>query len=167
VSAQDKASGKSQKITITSDKGRLSEEEIARMIREAEENAEADKQLREGVEARNQLESYLYSLRTTIDETFKDKIEAADKEAVQKVVTEGLTWLESHPTGTKEEFDEKRKEVEAVASPIISKVYQATGGGPSQADSNSNSEDGSAASSDSSDSSGGSSSSGPTVEEVD
>ena len=164
MSAQDKASGKSQKITITSDKGRLSEEEIARMIREAEENAEADKQLREGVEARNQLESYLYSLRTTIDETFKDKIEAADKEAVQKVVTEGLTWLESHPTGTKEEFDDKRKEVEAVASPIISKVYQATGGGPSHADSNSNSEDGSAADGSGS---GDSSSTGPTVEEVD
>lgn len=165
MSAQDKASGKSQKITITSDKGRLSEEEIARMIREAEENAEADKQVREGVEARNQLESYLYSLRTTIDETFKDKIEAADKEAVQKVVTEGLTWLEGHATGTKEEFDEKRKEIEAVASPIISKVYQASGGGP-QAGGSDGSSDGSSNGSEEPAASD-SSSSGPTVEEVD
>lgn len=131
------------------------------MIREAEENAEADKQLREGVEARNQLESYLYSLRTTIDETLKDKIEPADKEAVQKVVTEGLSWLEAHPTGTKADFDDKRKEIEAVASPIISKVYQATGASPAG---NSDAPDGSSgegpAASDGD-------SSGPTVEEVD
>merc|ERR1711871_1385390 len=65
VSAEDKASGKSQKITITSDKGRLSEEEIERMIQEAEENADADKAMKEQVDAKNQLEAYLYSLRTS------------------------------------------------------------------------------------------------------
>lgn len=128
------------------------------MIREAEENAEADKLVREGVEARNQLESYLYSLRTTIDETLKEKIEPADKEAVQKAVTDGLTWLEAHPTGTKTEFDEKRKEVEAVASPIISKVYQASGGSPPPESSEGGPDEGPPPSD---------SSSGPTVEEVD
>merc|ERR1719223_1817611 len=67
VSAEDKASGKTQKITITSDKGRLSEEEIERMVREAEENADADKEARDQVDAKNQLEAYLYSLRSSAE----------------------------------------------------------------------------------------------------
>ena len=75
VSAQDKASGKSQKITITSDKGRLSDDEIARMVKEAEENAEEDAKAQKRIEAKNQLESYLYSLRNTVDDTLKDKID--------------------------------------------------------------------------------------------
>lgn len=131
VSAEDKASGKVQKITITSDKGRLSDEEIARMIQEAEENAEADKIVRSRVEAKNQLESYLYSLRHTVDETLKDKIAAEDKEALSTKVTEALSWLEENPSEDKVSYDEKRKEIEAVANPIIAKAYGGTGNDPS------------------------------------
>jgi heat shock protein 5 len=152
VSASDKASGKSQKITITSDKGRLSEDEIERMVKEAEENAEADKLIRQTIDAKNQLESYLYSLRSTIDDTLKDKIEANEKEKLREIITESLKWLEDHQDETKQVYEDKRKEVEAVANPIIAKVYGSTG------DNNSN-DDGTPANDDGPDDS-------PTVEEV-
>lgn len=128
VTAQDKASGKVQKITITSDKGRLSEDEIEKMLKEAEDNAESDKLARQTVEAKNQLESYLYSLRSTLDdEAMKEKIIGEDRESLTKVVTEALVWLEENNSGDKDSFDEKRKEVEGVANPILTKVYAASG----------------------------------------
>jgi len=126
VSAQDKASGKTQKITITSDKGRLSDEEIARMIKEAEENAEEDAKAQKRIEAKNQLESYLYSLRNTVDDTLKDKIDPSDKEKLSSAVTEALSWLESHQSEDKEAFDDKKKEIELIANPIIAKAYGAS-----------------------------------------
>ena len=126
VSAQDKASGKSQKITITSDKGRLSDDEIARMVKEAEENAEEDAKAQKRIEAKNQLESYLYSLRNTVDDTLKDKIDPSDKEKLSSAVTEALSWLESHQSEDKETFDEKKKEIELIANPIIAKAYGAS-----------------------------------------
>lgn len=151
VTAQDKASGKTQKITITSDKGRLSEEEIERMIREAEENAETDRILRENVEAKNQLEAYLYSVRSSCNDALKDKISDDEKSTVDKSVADGLSWLEDHGAETKAVYDDKKKEVEAVVSPIITKAYQAN---PSSSgaggDDEGNSGDGN----------------GPTVEEV-
>jgi len=126
VAAQDKASGKSQKITITSEKGRLSEDEIERMLKEAEENAEADKLARQTVEAKNQLESYLYSLRSTLDdEAMKEKIVGEDRDALTKSVTEALIWLEEHTSDEKDAYDIKRKEVEDIANPILTKVYSA------------------------------------------
>ena len=129
VSAQDKASGKSQQITITSDKGRLSDQEIERMVREAEENAEADKVAREQVEARNQLEAYLYSVRSTAEEALKDKLDEADKEMLITTAKDGLTWLEDNVNVSKDEIEDKRKEVEAIANPIISKAYGTSGPG--------------------------------------
>lgn len=158
VSAQDKASGKSQKITITSDKGRLSEEEIDRMVREAEENAEQDRIAKESVEAKNQLESYLYGVRTSVQDTLKDKIDESDKEKINSLVTSTLTWLEDHQKESKEVYEGKRKEVEAVASPIISKAYGASGPQPSGTSSDS---------AESPKSDDGGDSAGPTVEEVD
>merc|ERR1711871_1456788 len=123
VSASDKASGKTQKITITSDKGRLSEEEIARMLAEAEENAEADKEMKQKVEAKNQLEAYLYSLRSSDEDTLKDKLEESDKDTILTTVKESLAWMEENANETKDAYDEKRKEVEGIANPIISKAY--------------------------------------------
>ena len=126
-------SGKSQKITITSDKGRLGQEEIDRMVREAEENAEVDKAARERVEAKNQLESYLYSLRASAD-TLKDKISDEDKATLTTTVDQALSWLEEHTTEEKEVYDSKKKEVETIANPIITKAYGAAPppeGGPS------------------------------------
>ena len=161
VSAQDKASGKSQKITITSDKGRLSEDEIARMVKEAEDNAEADKQSREKVEAKNQLEAYLYSIRTTATDTLKDKLSDADKTTLTTAATEGLAWLDEHPAEEKQAYDDKRKEVEAVATPIITKAYGAAApGGPGGA------EAGAGAGAGGGDGDGGAPPA-PTVEEVD
>jgi L1 cell adhesion molecule like protein len=124
------------------------------MLKEAEEHAEADKQQREKVEAKNHLESYLYSLRSTLDdEAFKTKIVGDDRETLNKKVTEALSWLEEHPNEDKDSYDGKKKEVEDVANPIIAKAYQA---GPPGS--------GGAGASGSSDDSQGS---GPTVEEAD
>jgi molecular chaperone DnaK (HSP70) len=135
VSAQDKASGKLQKITITSDKGRLSEEEIERMVREAEEHAEEDKEAREQVEAKNQLEAYLYSIRASAEDTLKDKLDEADRELLLSAAQDGLQWLEeSGSSSSKADIDDKRKEVEAVASPIMSKAYGAGSEGEGDGD---------------------------------
>lgn len=158
MSASDKASGKSQSITITSDRGRLDEKEIERMLKEAEEFAESDRIAREAVEARNQLEAYLYSVRTSVSDTLKDKISAEDKEKVLTKVTDTLSWMEANKNETKEVYDEQRKEVEAIATPVITKAYQASSGGPSSP-SNDSSPD--------ADGGDGSSGSGPKVEEVD
>jgi molecular chaperone DnaK (HSP70) len=149
VSAHDKASGKSQKITITSDKGRLSEEEINRMVKEAEECAEADRAVKEGIEAKNQLESYLFRLRSSIDETLKSKIPENDSEVLRKVITDTFAWLESNNQASRETYDSKRKEVETIAQPIITKAYSASGDDSNTGESSSS--DGE----------------GPTVEEVD
>lgn len=159
MSAQDKASGKTQKITITSDKGRLSEEEIERMIQEAEENAEADKVLKQKVEAKNQLESYLYSVRATVTDTLKDKIPAEDREKLSVLVADSLTWLEEHPSEDKDAYDDKRKEVEDVANPIIAAAYGGTGGGDASTSSDASGDKGP-------DDDGSGSGDEPTVEEV-
>lgn len=156
MSASDKASGKSQTITITSDRGRLDEKEIERMLKEAEEFAESDRIAREAVEARNQLEAYLYSVRTSVSDTLKDKVSAEDKEKVLTKVTDTLAWLESNKTETKEVYDEKRKEVEEIATPVITKAYQSSGDSSSSPDAGNDGGDGS-----------GASGSGPKVEEVD
>ncbi len=139
VSAQDKASGKTQKITITSDKGRLGQDEINRMLNEAEQHAEEDKKLREAVEAKNQLESYLYGVRSTVQTSLKDKVPKEQEETVLSLVSGALAWLEAHPAEGKEAYDEKRQEVEAVASPIITEAYNAAatasgGAAPGEAD---------------------------------
>ena len=158
VSASDKASGKTQKITITSDKGRLSEDEIERMVREAEENAEADKAARDNVDARNQLESYLYSLRSSVQDSLKDKISEEAHVTVSTAVTEALAWLDEHQSEEKSTYDEKRAEVEAVANPIVAQAYEAgagAGGAGEPGD-----EDGGGGPD-------GPGDSGPTVEEVD
>jgi len=129
VSAEDKASGKAQKITITSEKGRLSDEEIERMVREAEQYAEEDKRNREIVEARNQLESYLYNVKASLSDQLKEGLEEDDRSTLETTIDEALEWLEGHPADDKEAYDEKQKEVEQVVNPIIQKAYQGAGGG--------------------------------------
>ncbi|GMI41968.1 hypothetical protein TrCOL_g13763 [Triparma columacea] len=128
VGASDKGTGKVQTITITSEKGRLSEEEIERMVAEAEEMAEEDKIEKEKVEARNALESYLYNLRNSLD-SLGDNIDADDKEKLGGIVEEALKWLEDNlESGDKESYDAKQKEVEEVANPILQKSYEKAGG---------------------------------------
>merc|ERR1712023_488423 len=133
VSATEKGSGNTEKITITNDKGRLSQEEIERMVSEAEEFAEEDKKVREKIEARNALENYVYSMKNTLSDGEKgvaDKISDEDKEAVEKALEEANEWLDDNQEAEKEDFEEELKEVQDVCSPIISKVYRESGGAP-------------------------------------
>jgi len=132
VQAQDKGTGKSEKITITADKGRLSEEEIERMVRESEEYAAEDKKLRETVDARNAFEGYAYSIKQQItdDDKLATKIDDDDKKTINDAVSESLKWLDDHAEAEKSEYDEKKQELEKVCNPIITKLYQKHGGAP-------------------------------------
>merc|ERR1719313_2179023 len=110
VSAEDKGTGKSEKITITSDKGRLSDEEIERMVREAEEFAEEDKAIKERIDARNGLESYAYNMKNTLSDEekgIKDKIDEEDAEALEEAVQDVLDWLDENQEAELEEYQEK------------------------------------------------------------
>jgi len=130
VNASEKSTGKSNKITITNDKGRLSKEDIDRLVQEAEKNAADDKVRMERVDSKNGLESYLYNTRNTVRE---DKVkETLGEDTVKDVegwVQEGISWLESHPDSEKEEYDAKQKECEDKIRPVMMKLYQ---GGPGE-----------------------------------
>lgn len=121
ISASDKGTGKVKSFTITSEKGRLSEEEIERMVREAEEFADQDNAEKENVEARNGLESYLYNLKNSMSDM---ELSEDDKETLGKCVEDALIWLEDNPSAVKDDCDEKQKEVEGVANPIIKRAYE-------------------------------------------
>ncbi|KAF5210045.1 Heat shock protein SSA1 [Clavispora lusitaniae] len=124
VSALEKGTGKSQKITITNDKGRLSKEDIERMVSEAEKFKEEDEKEAARISSKNTLESYAYSLKNSInDGEMKDKIDAADRETLTKAIDETISWLDSSNAASKEEYDDKHKELESVANPIMSKAY--------------------------------------------
>jgi L1 cell adhesion molecule like protein len=130
VNAEDKSTGKSQKITITNDKGRLSKEDIERMVKEAEKYKAEDESNRGRVESKNALENYAYSMRNTLeDEKVKDKIDAADKAKLKSAIDNAISWLEANQMAEKEEFEHKQKELEAIANPIMTKMYQGGGGG--------------------------------------
>merc|ERR1719442_271154 len=125
VGAEDKGTGKNEKITITNDKGRLSQEE--------EEFSEEDKKVREKIEARNQLENYVYSMKNTLSDSEKgvaDKIGDDDKDTIEKALEEANEWLDDNQDAEKEDFEEKLKEGQDACSPIISKVYHESGGAP-------------------------------------
>merc|ERR1712210_373925 len=123
VSAADKSTGKQNKITITNDKGRLSKEEIERMVNDADKFRAEDEKQKERISAKNGLESYCFNMKTTIeDEKVKDKISGDDRKAI--------TWLDANQLAEVEEFNEKQKEVEGVCNPIITKLYGAAGGAP-------------------------------------
>jgi len=129
VSALDKTTGKSNKITITNDKGRLSKEEIERMVNDAEKFKEEDAKVAERVAAKNSLESYAYQLRNTIqDEKIASLLDAADKDKLNKAIDEAIEWLDHNQEATKEEFESRRKDLEGVANPIMTKMYQQAGG---------------------------------------
>uniref|UniRef100_A0A0G4F3G9 Heat shock protein 70 n=1 Tax=Chromera velia CCMP2878 TaxID=1169474 RepID=A0A0G4F3G9_9ALVE len=130
VTAVEKSTNKSNTITITNDKGRLSQAEIDRMVSEAEKYAAEDSQNKARVEAKNGLENYCYSMRNTMnEEKIKEKIEASDKETIEKAVDEALQWLDRNQLAEKEEFEAKQKELEGVCNPVMMKVYQAAGAG--------------------------------------
>lgn len=107
------------------------------MVREAEEYADEDKKVKERIDARNSLESYLYNLKNTLDDDEKgvaDKLSSDDKEEMESAITEALDWLDENPEADKEEYEEKQKEVEAIANPIMRNLYQSGGAGASMED---------------------------------
>merc|ERR1712115_389426 len=117
VSAIEKSTGKENKITITNDKGRLSQDEIERMVAEAERFKAEDDANKNRIEAKNGLENYCYSLKSTMSsEQVKDKIE------------ETMKWLDANQSAEKEEYEEKQKELEGVALPILQKMGGGAGG---------------------------------------
>ncbi|CAH2038509.1 unnamed protein product [Thlaspi arvense] len=130
VKAEDKVAKTSQSITITNDKGRLTEEEIEGMIREAEEFAEEDRIVKEKIDARNKLETYLYSMKSSLNDKEKlaEKISEEDKEKMEEVLKEASDWLEENVNAEKDDYEEKMKEVESVCNPVIKSVYEKTGG---------------------------------------
>jgi L1 cell adhesion molecule like protein len=122
VHACDKGSGKTQQITISNEKGRLSEAEINRMVAEAEKYAEADAEAKNRVEAKLALENYALSMQKSMDD-MKDKVDPADKETVEKACTETLDWLNENQSASTEEFNEKKKALEAICNPVVTKAY--------------------------------------------
>jgi len=123
VNALDKTTGKSNKITITNDKGRLSAEDIERMVREAEKFADSDKAAREKVEAKNGLEQYAFALKQSLsDEALKDKVPAPDKKAIEDACESTLRWIESNPGASAAEFESEKKKLEGICMPIMSKL---------------------------------------------
>jgi len=131
VSAADKSTGKQNKITITNDKGRLSKEDIEKMVNDAEKFKAEDEKQKERISAKNGLESYCFNMKSTIDdEKLKDKITEAERKSITSKCDEALSWLDSNQLAEKDEFTDKQKEVEAVCNPIIAKLYQGAGGAP-------------------------------------
>jgi L1 cell adhesion molecule like protein len=129
VSAAEKSTGKSNKVTITNDKARLSKEDVERLISEAEKYAADDKKQFEKVEARNGLEAYLYNTRNSLnDDKVKDKLPEEDVKSGLQIVEDGLKWLSENESSSVDEFKEKQKDYEKILQPIMMKLYS----GPSE-----------------------------------
>ncbi|XP_055487956.1 heat shock cognate 71 kDa protein-like [Leucoraja erinacea] len=151
VSAADKSTGRTNKITITNDKGRLSKEEIDRMVQDAEKYKNEDEMQREKVAAKNSLESYAYNVKSTMaDEKVASKVSDEDKRAVVDRCNQTISWLEKNQTAEVEEFEHQQKELEKVCRPVIAKLSQGAAPGESCRDQARDT-----------------ASSGPTIEEVD
>jgi len=143
VKAQDKGTGKTEEITITNDKGRLTEEEIEKMIKDAEEFAEEDKKVKERVDAKNAFDGYLHSMKTAVEGSgenkgLSEKLDDDEKETIEDALKDGNEWLESNPEAEAEEIKEKHKEIEGICAPIVSKHYQ---GGADSSDDDDEDED--------------------------
>ncbi|PIK43626.1 heat shock protein 70 [Apostichopus japonicus] len=146
VTAKDESTGKSNQITITNDKGRLSKADIDRMVSDAEKYKAEDDVQRARVLSRNQLESYAYNVKSTVNDVPEGRISKEEKEKVLKAVEEVINWLDGNQSAEKDEIDYKMEELQKVTSPIMTKLH---GGGASETN----------------DSQG--QRSGPTIEEVD
>merc|ERR1712107_59388 len=130
VSAVHKSTNKGDKITITNDQGRLSKEDIERMVNDADKFKAEDEEQKERIAAKNGLESYCFNMKSTMeDESLKAKISEEEKKTINNKCDEALKRLESNQLGEVDEFQDKQKELEMVCNPIISKFYQ-QGGAP-------------------------------------
>merc|ERR1712173_26123 len=154
VSALEKGSGKAEKITITNDKGRLSKEEIDKMVADAEKFKGEDDKQKERIAAKNGLESFIFNLKSSLDnEEVKSKLSSDELSGAHTALNEALNWMDSNQLAEKEEFEDKQKELETMSKPIMSKIYGQAGqtcGQQQQQQERSNN-----------------STSGPTIDEVD
>jgi len=161
VSAVEKAGGKAEKITITNEKGRLSKEEIEKMVEESEKFKAEDEKQKERVDAKNHLESYCFNVKSSLEETAtKDKLSEQEKRSVLEKCNETMAWLDSNQTAEIDEFKEKQTELEKLFAPIVQKLYSNGAGGqgfPTAGGCGAESGQGF----------GGNNYGGPTVEEVD
>jgi heat shock 70kDa protein 1/2/6/8 len=131
VTALEKSTNKENKITITNDKGRLSKEEIERMVNEAEKYRSEDEKQKETISAKNALESYCFNMKATMeDDKLKDKISESEKKTIMDKCSETIKWLDANQMAEKEEYEHHQKEIEAICNPIITKLYQSAGGAP-------------------------------------
>ncbi|XBH74042.1 hypothetical protein VPH35_086496 [Triticum aestivum] len=128
VSAEDKTTGQKNKITITNDKGRLSKDDIEKMVQDAEKYKSEDEEHKKKVDAKNSLENYAYNMRNTIqDEKIASKLPADDKKKIEDAVDAAIQWLDANQLGEVDEFEDKMKELEGLCNPIIAKMYQGAG----------------------------------------
>uniref|UniRef100_A0A1Q3EZV8 Heat shock 70 kDa protein cognate 4 n=1 Tax=Culex tarsalis TaxID=7177 RepID=A0A1Q3EZV8_CULTA len=131
VTALEKSTNKENKITITNDKGRLSKEDIERMVNEAEKYRNEDDKQKECIAAKNGLESYCFNMKATMeDDKLKDKITDSDKTLILDKCNDTIKWLDANQLADKEEYEHRQKELESVCNPIITKLYQSAGGAP-------------------------------------
>ncbi|PIA40360.1 hypothetical protein AQUCO_02500212v1 [Aquilegia coerulea] len=125
VSAEDKITGMKNKITITNDKGRLSQAEIDKMVEEAEKYKSEDEAHKRKVEAKNSLENYAYNMRNSMkDENIGGKLSPSDKKKIEDAIDGTIEWLDGNQLAEVDEFEDKLKELEGLCNPIIAKMYQ-------------------------------------------
>jgi len=131
VSAEDKGTGNKNKITITNDHNRLSPEDIERMINDADKFRDEDLKVKERVEARNELESYSYSLKNQLGDKEKlgGKLSAADKETVEEAVDKAIKWIENNKDASVDDLKQQKKDLESIVQPIVGKLYEGQGQG--------------------------------------
>jgi chaperone protein DnaK len=129
VSAEDKGAGSKESITISNDQNRLTPEDIERMVQDAEKFADEDKKLKDRVEARNELEGYLYGLKNQVADKEKlgGKLSEEDAETITDAVEKGIEWLDENQEADAEDYKEQKKEVEEVVTPIIGGLYGSEG----------------------------------------
>ncbi len=125
VTALEKSTNKENKINITNDKGRLSKDNIERMINEAEKYRSEDEKQKETISAKNFLESYCFNMKATMeDDKLKDMIAESDTKTILDKCNDTIKWLDANKLADKEEYEHRQKELEAVCNPIIAKLYQ-------------------------------------------
>jgi len=168
VSAVDKSSGRKNQITITNDKGRLSKEEIERMVNDAAKYASDDAKAAERIAAKNQLESYSFSIRNTVnDPKVKDRLQEDDRKTLEQAVADTIKWMDTNELASKEEFDHKLEELQQKCMPIMTKLHQGGAGGAGGMPGGMPDFGGAAPGGPAAGGAGAKKSAGPTVEELD
>jgi len=170
VSAEEKGTGKKNQITITNDKGRLSKDDIEKMVRDASKFEQADKEQKERIEAKNALENYAFSMKNAVNEAVSQgKLDENDKKTVNDAVDKVSQWLQTSQEATKDEYEHQQKDLEGLCSPIMQKMYSQGGAGGAGGMPDMSGMGGAGGMGGGSKPAGGSSapSSGPKVEEVD